>query len=283
MNVIVQPRWLLARMYEPDLVIVDCRFQLGDPDAGRNAYEQDHIPRALYADLEKDLSAPVAEHGGRHPLPDSGAFAAFIGKLGIDRDTRVVTYDDQGGAFAARLWWLLKYHGHRQTYILDGGYSHWKKLGYPISNAKPPVIVPKTFIPDIQTDMLADMDYVRQRLGDPRSILVDSREPRRYRGEEEPIDKKAGHIPGARNLFWKDSLNEEGLWKTAEEQKQRFAAAGIDPDGDQEIIVYCGSGVTACPNVLALEQAGCRRVKLYAGSWSDWISYEDNPISTGEE
>ena len=283
MNIIVQPRWLLARMYEPDLVIVDCRFQLGAPEAGRKAYEQDHIPGALYADLETDLSAPVTEHGGRHPLPDSQAFAAFIGKLGIDQDTRVVAYDDQGGAFAARLWWLLRYHGHRRTYILDGGYSKWKELGYSVSYAKPPVIVPKTFVPELQPDMLVSMQEVRERLGNSRTLLIDSREPRRYRGEEEPIDRKAGHIPGARNLFWKDSLNGDGLWKSAEEQKERFAAAGLDPEGEQEIIVYCGSGVTACPNVLALEQAGYRNVKLYAGSWSDWISYEDNPVAMGEE
>lgn len=283
MSVIVQPRWLLARMYEPDLVIVDCRFQLGAPEAGRKAYEQDHIPGALYADLEADLSAPITEHGGRHPLTDSQSFAAFIGKLGIDQDTRVVAYDDQGGAFAARLWWLLRYHGHQKTYILDGGYAKWKEFGYPVSDAKPPVIVPKTFVPDIQADMLVSMQDVRERLGDSGTLLIDSREPRRYRGEEEPIDRKAGHIPGARNLFWKDVLNSEGMWKSVEEQKQRFAEAGLDPNSGQEIIVYCGSGVTACPNVLALEQAGYRNVKLYAGSWSDWISYEDNPVATGEE
>jgi thiosulfate/3-mercaptopyruvate sulfurtransferase len=283
MNVIVQPRWLLARMYEPDLVIVDCRFQLGAPEAGRKAYEQDHIPGALYADLEADLSAPITEHGGRHPLPDTQSFAAFIGKLGIGQDTRVVAYDDQGGAFAARLWWLLRYHGHQKTYILDGGYAKWNELGYPVSDAKPPVIVPKTFVPDIQADMLVSMQDVRERLGNSGTLLIDSREPRRYRGEEEPIDRKAGHIPGARNLFWKDVLNSEGMWKSVEEQKQRLAEAGLDPNSGQEIIVYCGSGVTACPNVLALEQAGYRNVKLYAGSWSDWISYSENPVATGDE
>jgi len=279
MSIIVQPRWLLARMYEPDLVIVDCRFQLGALEAGRKAYEQDHIPGALYADLETDLSAPITEHGGRHPLPDTRDFAAFIGKLGIDQDTRVVAYDDQGGAFATRLWWLLRYHGHKKTYILDGGYSKWKELGYPISDAKPSVIVPKTFVPELQPDLLVSVKDVRERLGNPHTVLIDSREPRRYRGEEEPIDKKAGHIPGARNLFWKENLNSEGLWKSPEEQQERFTAAGLDPESEQEIIVYCGSGVTACPNVLALEQAGYRNVKLYAGSWSDWISYEDNPVA----
>lgn len=283
MNPIIEPRWLLARMYEPDLVIVDCRFQLGAPDAGRAAYEAEHIPGALYADLEADLSAPVVEHGhgGRHPLPDSSQFAAFISKLGIDHDTRVVAYDDQGGAMAARFYWLMRYHGHEKTYILDGGYANWKRLGYPVSSDKPPVIVPKTFVPNIQTHMLIGRDEVLERLGRSDTVILDSREPRRYLGLEEPIDKQAGHIPGAVNAFWKDSLTSDGSWKSAEAQRARFEQLQVDPD--QEIIVYCGSGVTACPNVLALEQAGYRNVKLYAGSWSDWISYDDSPIATGEK
>jgi len=282
MSMIVEPKWLLARMYEPDLVVVDCRFQLGAPEAGRGAYEQDHIPGALYADLEADLSAPIGEHGGRHPLPDTAAYAAFISRLGIDHETRVVAYDDQGGAFAARFWWLMRYHGHGKTYILDGGYSRWRALGYPISDAKPPVIVPKTFVPQVQTEMVVDVDEVRRRLSDvATTVLLDSREPRRYLGLEEPIDRVAGHIPGAVNSFWKDSLTDEGTWKSADEQRQRFVEMKLDRD--EEIIVYCGSGVTACPNLLALEQAGYRNVKLYAGSWSDWISYEGNPVAVGEE
>lgn len=281
MDVIVQPRWLLARMYEPDLVIVDCRFQLGAPEAGRAAYDQDHIPGALYVDLEADLSGPIGEHGGRHPLPDPETFASFIGRLGIDHETRVVSYDDQGGAFAARFWWLMRYHGHEQTYLLDGGYSHWKTLGYPVSDAKPPIIVPKTFTPKLRAELLASRDEVLDRLDDPNTVLIDSREPRRYAGIEEPIDPVAGHIPGAVNSFWKLGLTEEGLWKSADEQRKRFEEMELAPD--KEIIVYCGSGVTACPNVLALEQAGYRKVKLYAGSWSDWVSYADAPVETGEE
>lgn len=283
MNVIVQPRWLLARLYEPDLVIIDCRFQLGAPKAGRALYEQDHIPGALYVDLEENLSGPITKHGGRHPLPDAEVFAAFIGKLGIDRNTRVVAYDDQGGAMASRLWWLMRYHGHEQTYILDGGYSTWKSLGYPVNDAKPPVIVPKTFVPHMQGQMLASRQDVYEHLHNPRTIIIDSREPRRYLGLGEPIDAMAGHIPGAVNVFWKDVLTSEGTWKSADDQRQRFEEAGISNDADKEIIVYCGSGVTACPNVLALEQAGFTKVKLYAGSWSDWISYDDSPIATSEE
>lgn len=286
MNPVVEPRWVLARMYEPDLVIVDCRFQPGEPDAGREAYEQDHIPGALYVDLEEDLSAPTGPHGGRHPLPAVADFAAAISRLGIDHETRVVAYDDQGGSMAARFWWLMRYHGHEKTFILNGGYSRWRMLGYPISDAKPPVIVPKTFVPNIQTDMVVHVDEVRRVLeqaqqGVKNTVLIDSRELRRYLGEEEPVDRVAGHIPGALHAFWKDGLKDDLTWKTPEEQRERFASMNLDPD--QEIIVYCGSGVTACPNVLALELAGFRRVKLYAGSWSDWISYEDNPIATGEE
>ncbi len=280
MEPIVHPRWLLARMYEPDLVIVDCRYDISVPSAGRAAYDRDHIPGAVYADLERDLSGPPAVHGGRHPLPDPQTFADTISRLGIDHETRVVAYDDQGGALAARFWWLMRYHGHTQTYILDGGYSYWRSLGYPVSDAHPPVIVPKRFEVRIREEMLADRQEVYERLYASNTVLLDSREAKRFLGVEEPMDPTAGHIPGAVHAYWRESLDDAGLWKSPEEQRERFAAAGIDPD--QEIIVYCGSGVTACANVLALERAGFRKVRLYAGSWSDWISYKDRPIAKGE-
>jgi len=280
MNNIVSIRWLLARMYEPDIVIVDCRFQLGKPEAGREAYEESHIPGAVYLDLEKDLSGPIEEHGGRHPLPDAAELAARFGKAGIGNASRVVAYDDQGGAMASRLWWLLKYLGHEQVFVMDGGFSAWKQAGCPVT-ADRKVIIPASFVATVQHNLLVEVDEVRESLGTGRFVLVDSREAPRYRGEAEPIDRVAGHIPGARNLFWAEVRRADGTWKSAEEQRERFADAGLAQD--DEIVVYCGSGVTATPNVLALGEAGYSRVRLYAGSWSDWISYSENPIATEEE
>jgi len=285
MKHIVGMKWLLARLYEQDLAIVDCRFLLSDPEAGRRSYEQGYIPGALYLDLERDLSGPKAQHGGRHPLPDVEELAGKLGAAGIDRDTRVVAYDDQGGAMASRLWWLLRYMGHEQAYVMDQGFGAWQAAGYPVTEAAPPIRVPKRYEPELQPAMLADVDAVRAASGGGGngsgngSLLVDSREPRRYLGLEEPIDPVAGHIPGARNWFWKDNLDEQGRWRSAEQLKERFASLPKDAD----IIVYCGSGVTACPNVLALEAAGYTNVKLYSGSWSDWISYLGNAVATGDE
>lgn len=271
-------KWLLARMYEPDLVIVDCRFQLGQPESGRAAYEESHIPGAVYLDLEKDLSAPLGEHGGRHPLPDAATLTGTLSRAGIGNDVRVVAYDDQGGAMASRLWWLLKYLGHEQVYVMDEGFAAWVKAGYPVSSEQK-VPIPSPFLATVQHNMLVEADEVRELLGSDRVTLIDSREVPRYRGEVEPIDRVAGHIPGAINRFWKDALDEGGAWKDEAGQAARFD----DLPRDRELIVYCGSGVTACPNVLALQEAGYQKVRLYAGSWSDWISYEGNPVATGDE
>ncbi|MBD2872398.1 sulfurtransferase [Paenibacillus arenilitoris] len=278
MNNIVSLKWVLARMYEPDIVIVDCRFLMGKPDAGRELYEASHIPGAVYLDLEKDLSAPVDEHGGRHPLPDIFELTVAFSRAGIGNESRVVAYDDQGGAMASRLWWLLKYLGHEQVYVMDEGFTAWTNAGFPVS-AEQKVIVPAKFLATVQHNMLVEMDEVKERLGDERVTLIDSREAPRYRGEVEPLDKVAGHIPGAINRFWKDGLTESGAWKNEAAQVERFA----DLDRDRELIVYCGSGVTATPNVIALQEAGFSKVRLYAGSWSDWISYEGNAVATGEE
>lgn len=265
-------------MYESDVVIVDCRFQLGKPDFGREAYEASHIPGAVYLDLEKDLSAPIEEHGGRHPLPDIAQLTGTFSRAGIGNDTRVVAYDDQGGAMASRLWWLLKYLGHEEVYVLDEGFSAWVNAGFPV-NAEQRVLIPAQFLATVQHNMLVEMDEVREKLGHEHVTLIDSRDGARYRGEVEPLDKAAGHIPGAINRLWSDGKGAGGKWKSADEQAARFE--GLPKD--RETIVYCGSGVTACPNVLALQEAGFSNVRLYAGSWSDWISYGDNPISIGNE
>ncbi|KWX87551.1 3-mercaptopyruvate sulfurtransferase [Paenibacillus riograndensis] len=289
MDATLTKRWLLGRLCEPQQTIVDCRYTLGKHEAGRECYEQEHIPGAVYLDLEHDLSSPVGEHGGRHPLPDPQVLAARLAKLGIGNGSRIVAYDDESGMNAARLWWLLRYLGHENVFILEGGFSAWKAEKFPVTDHQP-VRVPSTFATNIQPQMLADVDEVRlisektaAAASSPASpalpVLIDSRAGERYQGQEETLDKKAGHIPGAVNYFWKNTQNEDGSYKSSEQLEEHFA--GLDKDA--EIIVYCGSGVTACPNILALEKAGYRKVRLYAGSWSDWISYEENPIATGEE
>lgn len=278
MNHIVSLEWLKERLNEPGLVTADCRFLMGQPEAGRAQYETSHIPGAVYLDLEKDLSGPVEQHGGRHPLPDIFDLTVTLSRAGIDNETTVVAYDDQGGAMASRLWWLLKYLGHEHVYVLDKGFTAWNQAGYPVT-AELPAIRSATYLATVQHTMLVEMAELKERLGDDRIVIIDSREAPRYRGETEPLDRVAGHIPGAINRFWKDGLDSSGAWKDAGGQADRFA----DLDRDRELIVYCGSGVTATPNVIALQEAGFEKVRLYAGSWSDWISYPDNPIATGEK
>jgi thiosulfate/3-mercaptopyruvate sulfurtransferase len=211
--------------------------------------------------------------------------AARLTKLGIGNDSRIVAYDDESGMNAARLWWLLRYLGHEQVFILEGGFSQWKAGKYPVTDHQP-VRVPSTFTANVQTHMLVDVEEVRrvsEKTADAgadaaNTILIDSRANERYHGRNETLDPVGGHIPGALNFFWKDPQNADGSFKSAEQLEEHFA--GLDKD--REIIVYCGSGVTACPNVLALEKAGFKNVRLYAGSWSDWISYEENAVATGE-
>jgi thiosulfate/3-mercaptopyruvate sulfurtransferase len=287
MRHIISPEQLHSRLNEGNCIVIDCRFSLGDPQTGRKSYEQDHIPGAYYLDLERDLSAPLHPegHGGRHPLPDLADLAEKLTRMGVTSGKTVVGYDDQGGAFASRLWWLLMYMGHDDVCVLDGGFAAWRACGFPVTAeipAEPAQPVAKPFVPQIRSDMLVtakDIIARKDRIGSGKVVLIDSRESGRYRGAAEPIDKKAGHIPGARQWFWKANLDAEGRFRPLKEQLKRFEPL----QAAEEIIVYCGSGVTACPNVLALREAGFKNVKLYAGSWSDWISYSENPIATGEE
>ncbi len=278
MKNIVSLQELFDSLDKPDVVVVDCRFVMGQPNAGREQYEASHIPGAVYLDLEQDLSGPVDEHGGRHPLPDIVDLTMALSRVGISNNSRVIAYDDQGGAMASRLWWLLNYLGHKEASVLDEGFTAWVKAGYSVTS-EVEAVQPAKFLAVVEHSILMEMDELRERLKDESLTLIDSREAPRYRGEVEPLDRVAGHIPGAINRFWKDGLTEDGSWKDAEAQAERFA----DLDKDGEIVVYCGSGVTATPNVIALQEAGFTKVRLYAGSWSDWISYSENPVATGEE
>jgi thiosulfate/3-mercaptopyruvate sulfurtransferase len=275
---LVSKEWVLEQLKSKPgrLVIADVRFSPGDAGYGFEAYQREHVPGAVFVDLKKDLTDPPGEHGGRSPLPHPEELARRLGKLGIDANTPVVVYDDDLRPEGARLWWILKYLGHRSAYILDGGFAGWKAVGYPLTSGESEV-TPRSFQTNVQQDWLADVNEVRAKLGAAGVTLLDSRDWKQFTGETAPLDPVAGHIPGAVHAFWKDGMNEDGTLKGAERQRERFA--GISPE--DEVIVYCGSGLSACPNALALQEAGYRKVKLYAGSWSDWISYKDNPVATG--
>ncbi|MBW4634173.1 MAG: sulfurtransferase [Iphinoe sp. HA4291-MV1] len=266
---VVSCEWLLQHLDDSQVVIVDCRFSLADPGLGRQQYQESHISGAYYLDLNKDLSNPVGERGGRHPLPNPIELANKLSAIGVgSQKTLVVAYDDSRLAFASRLWWLLRYLGHEQVAVLNGGFSAWKKAEYPVTDVIPePRIV--TFTPDLQPQMVVDISVVRSQKDSQEVTLVDSRERERYLGIREPIDKIAGHIPGAVNYAWQEVTDSAGFILPQQEQRQRWLELG----NTKEIFVYCGSGVTACVNLLSLELAGIHTGKLYAGSWSDWISY----------
>ncbi|XJZ25915.1 sulfurtransferase [Bacillota bacterium Lsc_1132] len=274
MKYTVSSEWLLDHLQDRNVRIVDCRFSLSDSKKGKAAYLDGHLPGAVFFDLEKDLSSPVRKHGGRHPLPNLYELVEKLEAAGIHNDDIVVAYDDGDGAFAARFWWLLGYLGHKKVYVLDGGFKNWQTKNNVVTT-----VIPETerrqFAVSLQEDWLAEIDEVKAVVRGEKNdcIVIDSREAKRYLGIEEPIDKKAGHIPGAVNKPWFEGLD-GGFYKSVESQKQRFA----DIDSAKEVIVYCGSGVTAVPNFLALKEAGYHRVKLYAGSFSDWISYDENKI-----
>lgn len=276
---IVAVEWLREHIEDENVRIIDCRFDLANPNWGREKYEEEHILHALYFDLNLDLSSPVTEHGGRHPLPNIEEFADKLSQAGIDEHTKVIAYDNEAGANASRLWWLLNYVGHEKVYILDGGFPAWKENGLPVTT-EIPVAKRKAFKANVQDHMLVTMGTVKENIHAGADItLIDSREPKRYAGVEELVDPKAGHIPTAVNYFWKDGMLQSGQFKNEAQQQERFQNLAKD----KETIVYCGSGVTACPNILALKLAGFQNVKLYAGSWSDWISYPENQIAKEED
>ncbi len=261
--------WVYQHLEHPHLVLVDCRFDLMHPELGRQQYTAGHLPGAYYLDLNQDLSGPVQLHGGRHPLPDENTLTATLCALGIDSMTSVVVaYDDSRLGFAARCWWLLRYLGCDRVAVMDGGFAAWQAAGYPTTTTLPEKKNGQ-FVPSIRTEWVIDRAGVKARQDQPGVILIDSREPERYRGEREPIDPIAGHIPGAINYPWQEVTDSSGHLRPLAEQKQRWSRVQTA----KEIIVYCGSGVTACVNLLSLELAGIPNGRLYAGSWSDWCSY----------
>lgn len=269
---LVEPDWLAQHLDHPQVVVVDCRFSLADPQLGRQQYLAGHIPGAFYLDLNHDLSSPVSVHGGRHPLPDEQQLASTLRSLGVNSDgnaapTLVVAYDDSRFAFAARLWWLLKYLGHDAVAVLNGGWQGWR-ANYPVTST-PPAPRSGNFVPQPRPHWVVDIDYVRQKQQHPAVALIDSRSPERYRGEQEPIDPIAGSIPGAQNAFWQEVSDAQGWMRSQAHLTQHWSSLTTA----EEVIVYCGSGVTACVNLLSQAVAGEPMHKLYPGGWSDWCSY----------
>ena len=277
MKNVISVRDLKDRLDDTNLVIVDTRFNLQNPIEGHKLFKDTHIPGAVYFDLDKDLSSPPEEHGGRHPLPETEGFVRKLELSGISNTTSVVVYDDSLNVFAGRMWWLLKYLGHNDVKVLDGGFSAWQEAGFE-TTAELPHREAASFTPRPNPEMVVDAEEVKRKLDDPNTVLIDARGADRYRGDNEPMDKKAGHIPSARNLHYAGNY-ENGTFKGEGELEERFAEA----KDAEEVIVYCGSGVSAANNLLALEEVGVENAKLYVGSWSDWSSYEDTPVATGEE
>ena len=274
---LVQAETLSVALGRPDLAIVDCRFSLLDPAQGEQAYQRSHLPGAVYAHLERDLSDMSRLGEGRHPWPEVGAFTARLARLGIAPTTQVIAYDDGDGAYAARLWFLLRVLGHEKVAVLDGGWNRWTALGLPVSTALPSVITTR-YDGDFDASRLFDADAVEVHLA-RGGLLLDARAPPRFRGEEEPIDRVAGHVPGAVNRPFADNLK-DGRYKPPMELADEYRAllAGRDP---ADVVVMCGSGVTACHDLLAMERAGLRGAKLYGGSWSGWIADPSRPVATG--
>jgi thiosulfate/3-mercaptopyruvate sulfurtransferase len=262
-----------------DPLIVDCRYKLDDETWGAREYAAMHIPGAVYVHLGHDLAGPKTGTNGRHPLPDPQIAAETFGRLGIASGVQVVAYDQDNGMFASRLWWLLRWLGHDTVAVLDGGFKKWLAEGRPTASGAEHN-APRAFTGSPRMDMAIDANGVAALAGKADWKLVDARAPERYRGESEPIDKKPGHIPGAANHFFGWNLDERGTFRTPEELRAKLGDT-VGSVAADHIVCYCGSGVTACHNLLALEHAGIRGAKLYPGSWSEWSADPSRPVESG--
>ncbi len=269
---------LAEHLGDPGWIVFDCRHNLADPDAGHRAYEESHVPGARFLHLDRDLSGPLTGTNGRHPLPHPARFAARLAELGMNRSMQAVAYDDAGGTFAARLWWMLKWLGHEQVALLDGGLQQWIREGHPVTRTLP-VLRPGDFsaaplaAPVTTNELVADLPHGQW-------MILDARTPERFRGVGETLDPVGGHIPGALNRFFRENLDTRGCFKPAEELRRAFRA--LIGDRDPATVVHqCGSGVTACHNLLAMELAGLRGSKLYPGSWSEWCADPARPVEQG--
>ncbi len=273
---IIDSEILANYLGDPEWIIVDCRYDLLDSAAGRKAWEESHIPGAVYASVSGELSGdPVTDHG-RHPLPAPQTMMGTFSSLGIDSGKQVVVYDDTGGAFCARLWWMLKYMGHEAVAVLDGGWSAWRKDDRKVESGE--IINQRSsFFGRPNRDRLVIVDQLPEV-----PLLIDSRDPDRYQGKLEPIDRVAGHIPGAINHFWQNNLDEQGRFLPPDRLAENFTRL-LGDTAPEDVVFYCGSGVTACHNIVAFTHAGLPQPRLYAGSWSEWCSDPSRPVATGTE
>ena len=265
---------LAQHVDDPAFAIFDCRHELTNPAFGSNAYAESHIPNARFAHLDHDLAAPLTGKNGRHPLPDPEAFGAWLGRIGVSNNQQVVAYDHAGGVYASRLWWMLRWIGHQRVAVLDGGWQAWLAAGLPVT-AEVPVPTKKRFTVAVQPSFV-DANYVLQHLHAPDMVLLDARANDRYHGRNETIDPVGGHIPGAVNRFFKENLTPQGYFKSPAQLRADFAPL-LGKVSPEAIVSQCGSGVTACHNLLAMEIAGLSGGRLYPGSWSEWIADPSRP------
>jgi thiosulfate/3-mercaptopyruvate sulfurtransferase len=276
---LVTPAELDARLSDPKLLIFDARFDLMDHSYGRRRYAENHIPGAVYIDLEADLAAAKTGNNGRHPLPTPDEQAQRLARLGVDADRTIVVYDDAGHNFSVRTWWALRWLGHPAVRLLDGGYPRWVQEGHELS-AVPTIPIATAWhgAPDLAATV--DLAFVEAFHDDASVQLLDARTAERFRGEQEPIDPVAGHIPGARNRWFKMNLNADGTFKSPSELNAEFSAI-IGARDPRQVIHQCGSGVTACHNLFAMELAGLHGSRLYPGSWSEWCAHPHLRVAQG--
>ena len=275
-NTLVSCEELARHLGDPEWRIVDCRHLLSDVGYGENVYAEGHLPGAVFMHLDRDLSGVMNGRNGRHPLPDPQLLAGKLGAAGVGRQTpQVVAYDDDGGMYAVRLWWLLRWMGHDRVAVLDGSIRQWVAQGRPLTTDAPK-FTPALFEVELR-DWVVTSDQVEANLKANDFCLIDARGPDRFRGENETMDPVGGHVPGARNRFFRDNLD-AGSFRPAAELRQQYLGvlAGVEP---AQVVMYCGSGVTACHDLLAMEMAGLPGARLYAGSWSEWCSDPRRPVA----
>lgn len=278
-DLLVTADWLATHLDNPHVRPIDVRWYLTEPKRGRSEYEQAHITGASYMDINADLAAKPGEGPGRHPLPTPEHFATAASRAGIGTDTHVVAYDSSGGAYAARLWWLLRHFGHTNVSLLDGGWMEWLARGYPTENTTT-VVPPAIFVPQPRAGWVVDAASVEALRHSAGALILDARAAERYEGRVEPVDPRAGHIPGAKSAPFAANLREDGSFKSAEELRERFDLLGADTASS--VVCYCGSGVTATHNIFAMTLAGLPEPLLYEGSWSDWSSDPARPAATSD-
>lgn len=269
---------LVPHLDDPNWAIFDCHFDFEQPEAAHQAYLKAHIPGAIYADLDKDLSGPIIpSKTSRHPLPAIDGFVNTLSRWGVDENVQVVVYDNRSSSLAGRLWWMLRWLGHEAAAVLDGSFSHWQESGHPVQagQASRP---PRTFKPNPNPDLIRSADQIMAMRSDQDFVIVDSREAARYRGEPDPYDPVSGHIPGAVNAHYEENLTQDGYFKSEEELRARFESV-LGEAPAENAVFYCGSGVTAAHNILAVEHAGLGQARLYPGSWSEWITDPNRPVA----